>query len=95
MFIAHAIQKAIGCGCTISCGEVLLALEDAATKEEAIRHLKCFVIGEWDEEEQVFDNRCEELRSLVLFEVSKREEMPINDWYKEAEDYGKMQKDTL
>lgn len=91
MFIAHAVQEDEGCGYTISCGEALWIL-DATIKEEAIKELKRIVLGKWDNDEQDFDDQCETLEKLTLFEVSEKESMPIDTWYQEAEDFKQLQK---
>lgn len=91
MFIAHAIQVGEGCDYMISCGETLWIL-DATTKEEAIKELKRRVIGEWDDDEQDFDDSCEELSELTLFKVSEKENMPLGNWDKEVKAFKKTAK---
>lgn len=91
MFLAHAVQVGEGCDYNISCGEILWAL-DATTKEEAIKELKRKVIGEWDDDEQDFDDACEALSELTLIEVSEKEDIPLDQWYKEAKDFKIRQK---
>lgn len=72
MFIAYVKQAGEGCDYTIGCAQTLWRLK-ATTRIDAVEELQRKV-GE-----------VERLGELTLFEVVNEEEMPIEQWYTEAE----------
>lgn len=86
MFIAYAKQEGEGCDYTIGCGQILWKLK-AQSYEEAIEELKSTVIGKWLPEFCEYEEGYWEdfkLESVTLYEVNKKEEVPINKWYSDA-----------
>ena len=80
MYIAFVTQKGEGCDYTIACGKDLWIL-NAETRDEAIAELRQYIFGD----------RYMDLKSIVLFKVSRSEPIPIDKWY-EAEARRALQK---
>lgn len=97
MFIAHITQEGEGCGYTIGCGQDLLELK-ASSYDEAIEELKKEVVGMWDPEFEEFDEgywderRLEKVRLIEIGIIDQ--EVPIEQWYADAEREARCAKDT-
>jgi hypothetical protein len=97
IYIAYLRQSAQGCDYSIGCG-LALWRRKAITRDEAIEELKRDIIGIWSEEEARYVDGyhgTSKLEKVILFEVSGEEEMPIDQWYSEAEDYTRQEKTRI
>lgn len=89
MFIAYIKQKGEGCDYTIGCAQTILRLS-AQTRYEAIEELRQKVIGEWLPQEYrypYYENGFwgeRELDNVILFEISRETEIPLDTWYTHA-----------
>jgi len=87
MFIAHLRQPS-GCDYTIGCGHHIEKLK-ATTRAEALDEVKLLVIGKYLPKRNCFEEGYrgeQKLSSVTLYEISSEEQLPINDWYQDAED---------
>lgn len=79
MFVAHIKELGEGCDYTIGCGQILIRLKSKTT-DEAINELKKKVVGEdayWGGQE---------FESIILLDVVKEVQIPINKWYSEEQE---------
>ena len=87
MFLAYIKQIGRGCDYTIACGEQLLELK-AATYEEALKEVICKVMDYPNQpsecEGEGYDPEII-LEEIILYEVSSKTILPIDEWYKEEE----------
>lgn len=84
-FIAYIDQTKYGCDYTIACGKTLWELE-AETYDEAIAELRKEILGKYDKEQDIFDGddgSYPDLDEVLLFEISKQDQIPLSDWYEE------------
>ena len=87
MFVAYVNQTDNGCDYTIACGKVLWMLE-AATREEALAELRGKVLGTFYPDEGYWEEGWHgdsKLASVILFDVSRLETVPLSLWYAQAE----------
>lgn len=73
MFIAY-LNQGQSCGHTIGCGVLLVELE-ATTYEAAVNELR---------EEYLYQDEVA-LETITLYEVIRKEEMPVEAWYADEE----------
>lgn len=87
MFLAYINQIGRGCNYTIACGEELLELK-AATYEEALDEVICKVMDYPNQptecEGEGYDPEIE-LEEIILYEVSSKTILPIDEWHEEEE----------
>lgn len=87
-YIAFLKQEGEGCDYSIGCGYDLIELT-ADNHEKAIEELKKEIIGEFinDEDYIGFEggfNDERKLAKVTLYEVTVKESIPVDVWYKEA-----------
>jgi hypothetical protein len=89
MFIAHIELFRNYCHEYIGCNQSLLILK-SSSREEALEELKAEVIGEWIPEEEEYELgywNDDKIASITLFSVATNEDVPVEEWYKEAEEF--------
>ena len=85
-FIAYVTQEGEGCDYTIDCAKTLWYLK-SNSKQNAIIELKKIIIGQWDSDEEGYDEGYWDefqLEKVILFEISSEEKVPIEEWYSDA-----------
>ena len=82
-YIAHIRQRYPGCGYTIGCGQAVIHIE-AESWNEAVEKLHYKIVGiPGDDDRRGYWDELE-LRNAVLYEVSRTERMPLDEWYSEG-----------
>ena len=83
MFVAYVNETDSGCDYTIACGKVLWELK-ANTREEALGELKEKILGTFYPDDGDWEEGWE-LDSVILYEISGAESVPLLEWYAQAE----------
>lgn len=85
MFIAYVNQTNNGCDYTIGCGKILWELK-AVTQNGAFEELKRLISNEETGELEQDEWDCPFYKEIILFEVSKQIQIPLDSWYLESKE---------